>query len=75
MGATPEQSHNLLTCQDGPDQAEWFDLIVIDEASQMDVAHVALPLCGLAENGSVILAGEPAAAFPHPPSSATEGPR
>jgi len=59
VGSTPEQSHNLLTCQNGEAQAEWFDLIVIDEASQMDVAHAILPLCGLADNGSVVLAGDP----------------
>ena len=59
VGATPEQSHNLLTCEDDPGQAEWFDLIVIDEASQMDVAHAVLPLCCLANDGTVILAGDP----------------
>ena len=59
VGATAEQAHNLLTCQDGSAQAEWFDLIVIDEASQMDVAHAVLALCGLAAGGSVILAGDP----------------
>ena len=35
------------------------DLIVIDEASQMDVGHAVLPLCGVAANGSVVLAGDP----------------
>ena len=59
VGATPEQTHNLLTCGGGSAQAEWFDLIVIDEASQMDVGHAVLPLCGLANEGSVILAGDP----------------
>ena len=59
VGSTPDQAHNLLICQDGSAQAEWFDLIVVDEASQMDVGHAVLPLCGLAKNGSVILAGDP----------------
>ena len=59
VGATPEQAHNLLTCDDGAAQAEWFDLIVIDEASQMDVAHAVLLFCTLANDGSVILAGDP----------------
>ena len=59
VGATPEQAHNLLTCENGAAQAEWFDLIVIDEASQMDVPHAVLPLCGLANEGSVIMAGDP----------------
>ena len=59
VGATPQQLHNLLTCNGDKAQAEWFDLIAIDEASQMDVAHAVLPLCGLAQNGSVVMAGDP----------------
>ena len=59
VGSPPEQVHNLLTCDNGSAQAEWFDLIVIDEASQMDVAHAILPLCAVAAGGSVILAGDP----------------
>lgn len=59
VGSTPQQAHNLLICEGGNAQAEWFDLIVVDEASQMDVGHAVLPLCGLAKNGSVILAGDP----------------
>jgi hypothetical protein len=59
VGAPPQQAHNLLTCDDGDAQAEWFDLILIDEASQMDVAHAVLPLCGAAAGGAVVLAGDP----------------
>src|SRR5205807_7871190 len=59
LGAPPEQVHNLLTAEGGPARAEWFDLIVIDEASQMDVAHAILPLCGIAAGGTVVLAGDP----------------
>ena len=59
VGAPPEQVHNLLICHNGSAQQEWFDLIVIDEASQMDVAHAMLPLCGIASTGSVVLAGDP----------------
>lgn len=58
VGAPPEQVHNLLRCLDAA-QAELFDLIVIDEASQTDVAHAILPLCSIAEGGSLILAGDP----------------
>jgi hypothetical protein len=58
VGAPPEQVHNLLVCDNGSAQDEWFDLIVIDEASQMDVAHAILPLCGIADGGSVVLAGD-----------------
>jgi hypothetical protein len=59
VGATPEQTHNLLTIADNSAQDELFDLILIDEASQMDVAHAILALCSLTENGSVVLAGDP----------------
>ena len=59
VGATPEQVHNLLTCNNDVAQAEWFDLVVIDEASQMDVAHSILPVSAIASDGSVVLAGDP----------------
>jgi DNA replication ATP-dependent helicase Dna2 len=59
IGATPEQVHNLLVLNNHPAQDELFDLILIDEASQMDVAHAILALCALATEGSVILAGDP----------------
>lgn len=59
VGATSEQVHNLLIVDDNPAQEELFDLILIDEASQMDVAHATLVLCSLACGGSVILAGDP----------------
>lgn len=59
IGATPEQVHNLLTCDNGSARDEWFDLIVIDEASQMDVAHAVLPLSAVADQGAAILAGDP----------------
>ena len=73
VGSTPEQMHNLLTCQTGAAQNEWFDLIVIDEASQMDVGHAVLPFCGLAEQGSVILAGDPLQLTPIHKASAPKG--
>ncbi|WP_069789835.1 AAA domain-containing protein [Cyanobacterium sp. IPPAS B-1200] len=59
VGATSEQVYNLLTVNDSPAQAEFFDLILIDEASQMDVAHAILAFCSLADGGSVVLAGDP----------------
>ncbi len=59
VGATPEQIHNLLTYDNGSAANGYFDLIVIDEASQMDVAHAVLPLCSLSNGGSVVLAGDP----------------
>ena len=59
VGAPPEQVHNLLVMDEQSAQQELFDLILIDEASQMDVAHAVLPLCSLASSGAVILAGDP----------------
>jgi hypothetical protein len=52
VGGTPEQVHKLLE-PGGPDAPRrLFALILIDEASQMDVAHAILPLRGLAEGGA-----------------------
>ncbi|MBI3979160.1 MAG: ATP-binding protein [Chloroflexi bacterium] len=59
VGAPPEQVHNLMTIEGGSAQQEWFDLILIDEASQMDVNHAIVALCSLAAGGSVVLAGDP----------------
>ena len=73
VGATPQQTHNLLTCGDEAAQAEWFDMIVMDEASQMDVAHAVLPLCGLATGGTVILAGDPLQLAPIQRTAAPKG--
>ena len=75
VGAPPEQVHNLLICHNGSAQQEWFDLIVIDEASQMDVAHAMLPLCGIASTGSVVLAGDPLQLPPIHQAEAPIGPR
>lgn len=58
IGATPEQVHNVLVLHNHPPQEELFDLLLIDEASQMDVAHAILALCSLATGGSVLLAGD-----------------
>lgn len=61
VGAPPQQVHNLLVTAGDKKQSVrgWFDLILIDEASQMDVAHAILVLGALAEGGSVVLAGDP----------------
>ena len=58
VGTTPEQVYNLLTCQQGTACEERFDLILVDEASQMDVAHAALPFCSVSSQGSIVLAGD-----------------
>jgi len=58
VGSTPEQLHNLMSINDDPPMAEWFDLIVFDEASQTDVAHATLPLAAVATGGSLVPAGD-----------------
>ena len=59
VGTTPHQVHNLLLAQGGNAQGELFDLILIDEASQMDVGLSILAVASLARGGSVVLAGDP----------------
>lgn len=58
VGATAHQAHRLLVAAGGP-ATELFDLILVDEASQLDVATSTLPLAGLAFGGSVVVAGDP----------------
>ena len=58
VGATAQQTHRLLSDSGGA-VAPLFDLILIDEASQVDVATACLPLAGLAPNGAVVVAGDP----------------
>jgi DNA replication ATP-dependent helicase Dna2 len=58
VGATVHQTHKLLAAAGSPVQ-KFFDLIVVDEASQVDVAASTLALAGLASGGSVIVAGDP----------------
>ncbi len=72
VGATSEQVHNLLTAENGPATAEFFDLILIDEASQMDVGHAILSFAGVAMGGSIVLAGDP---LQLPPVQQAEAPK
>lgn len=68
VGATPEQVFNLAVVGPGgkPESSklhkhviqDLFDLIIIDEASQMNVAQSTLPLATLADEGAVVLAGD-----------------
>lgn len=73
VGATSEQVHNLLTCENGHATAEFFDLILVDEASQMDVGHAILTIAGIATGGSVILAGDPLQLSPIQQAEAPKG--
>jgi len=59
VGATPEQTHNLLVTGNAAARQEFFDCIILDEASQVDVAHSILPFASLAADGVVVVAGDP----------------
>lgn len=58
VGGTVQQVHRLLATSGNP-VMPLFDLIVLDEASQLDVATSTLALAGLANNGCVVVAGDP----------------
>lgn len=58
LGGTGQQVHEFLRSCGGP-VAPLFDLVVLDEASQLDVGAATLPLAGLAQGGSVVVAGDP----------------
>jgi DNA replication ATP-dependent helicase Dna2 len=63
IGCPPQQLHNLAIA--GRSRKEpahtvcpWFDLVLIDEASQMDVAMSTLVLSKIAPGGSCVVAGD-----------------
>lgn len=58
VGATAQQTNKLLSLSGGAVQ-EFFDLILVDEASQLDVASSTLALSGLDGGGTVVIAGDP----------------
>lgn len=58
VASTADQVSNLLKVNRA-NQEELFDLVVVDEASQMDVAHAVVAFASLAEGATVILAGDP----------------
>ncbi|MCA9627463.1 MAG: AAA family ATPase, partial [Myxococcales bacterium] len=58
IGGTVHQVYRLLDCAGSP-VTPLFDLIVLDEASQLDVGTSTLAIAGLADNGSVVVAGDP----------------
>ncbi len=65
IGCPPQQLHNLSMAPRQDSQARrgdgvknWFDLILLDEASQMDVATSTLVFSKLAANGACVLAGD-----------------
>ena len=63
VGSPTQQLHNLATAaRKNPPasatQREWFDLIVLDEASQVDVASSTLVFSKRAAGGTCVLAGD-----------------
>ena len=72
IGTTPQQVHNLLVLNNNPPMAPLFDTILLDEASQMDVANAILPIASIGDEGSLIIAGDPQQLPPihkaHPPA-------
>ena len=58
VAAPPQQVNALLSVRGGDPRGELFDLVVIDEASQMDVGNAVLALAALAEGGTVVVAGD-----------------
>ncbi len=69
IGTIPHQIHNLAIATKNKTaptvakrvdliQRRWFDLIVVDEASQMDVASATLVVSKSAEEGAFVLAGD-----------------
>jgi len=59
VAATAEQVSRLASLDDEGEVRPWFDLVLVDEASQMDVAHAAVALSCLAPGGAVVVAGDP----------------
>lgn len=70
VGGTADQLHKLIKDASGV-AGEVFDVIVIDEAGQLDVAHALLVLAGAAAGATVIVAGDPRQL---PPIHAAEAP-
>jgi DNA replication ATP-dependent helicase Dna2 len=58
VGGPVQQVYRLLENAGSP-VTPLFDLVVIDEASQLDVGTSTLAFAGLADNGSVVVAGDP----------------
>lgn len=65
VGCPPQQLHNLSMRGNAKKDRKskdtvraWFDLILLDEASQMDIATSTLVLTKMDSNGSLVLAGD-----------------
>lgn len=63
VASTPHQVAKLVAAAQGDPRsetlrAELFDFVLVDEASQMDVAHALMAFTGLAEGASVTVVGD-----------------
>ncbi len=63
VGILPQQLHNLAiagskTIKVKDTLKEWFDFVVLDEASQMDIASATLIFTKIAPNSTCVLAGD-----------------
>lgn len=63
VGILPQQLHNLAiagskTIKVKATLKEWFDFVVLDEASQMDIASATLIFTKIAPNSTCVLAGD-----------------
>lgn len=58
VAATPQQLHKLVMDKEGKPLGPEFDLVVVDEASQINVATAILSLVSMAEGSRVIVAGD-----------------
>ncbi len=58
VGSPAQQIHKLLTDNKVYGPKEFFDLIIIDEASQMNVANAVLVFSSLVMGGALVLAGD-----------------
>lgn len=63
VGCLPQQLHNLALAGVSKPKAkdtlrDWFNFILLDEVSQMDIATGSLVFSKLAENGTCVLAGD-----------------
>ncbi|MCP9495474.1 MAG: DNA2/NAM7 family helicase [Pyrinomonadaceae bacterium MAG19_C2-C3] len=66
VGCTPQQLHNLAVAakthsvrnRPANTMRQWFDLIILDEASQMDVATSTLVFTKATSDGICVLAGD-----------------
>lgn len=81
VAGPPQQLHNLAiatknkTKKETADrtQQRWFDLIIIDEASQLSVAEATLVVSKAADNAAFVLAGDDKQLAPIQPATPPDG--